>query len=512
MRKLFVAILVLCFAPTAFGQLLEIKPDEVELTLSGTAEYDDNIFNTPIDQDGQARDWVFRVGPKIRLWRGRGDLTYDLQYETRWESFADQTAPSAFDHYVLARAGLQLGPRTTVGFTDRFISTRSLNRSSFLVDPTAPDAVPVTDVEVARRRIKRNVMALNAQHSLTPRLTGTGLVTFSVFQNDRSEFFDSGTLSGTGNLIYALSEKDRVGGGMGVTWQSFNGTDTQNGSDTFFYRWFASWIHVFDPSMTLSVSGGPVVIDSQTRGDRPTQAAVPAFPFRNTETSGIRFLDSTTCPTNDSGTPVAGENCGLFPTEITGTTASAFRGASRIVELVDDGQEFGSNITFFGSIEFVKNWKDWRTSFSYVRTDAGSSGVGQSTVLDALTAQLVWNPDRNWTVRLLAQATMRQAATDQVANGVGLGPPVNLLLPAVGGFFVTPASPSTSLVLVESDAFTDITTYQTSMEVRRNIGRSFQVFGRVTYFYQDADLGTTSRTIDNFRTLFGFRYQFALHV
>ncbi len=518
MRKLFIATLVgLLFAQTASAQWLEIKPEEVELTFTGIAEWDNNVFNTSEDAPGRARDFLFRVGPKIRLRRTQGDLSYDVQYETLWESFANQTAPSVFDHYAFGRAAWQVGPRTTLFATDRFALTRSLNRGGFLVDPAAPDAVATTEIEVARQRIKRNIATLGVTHAFTPRLEGSGSLDYLIFQRSAANSFDNTTLSGTGQLLYALSENDRVGGGMGVTWQTFDGTATQNGSNTFFYRWFATWIHVFDPTMTLSVSGGPTLIDSDTRGSRPTTGLAQQFPFRNTETGGVRFIDSNTCPTNDSDTPVEAETCDVFPTEFQGQAAQIVRSAPlRQIDLVDDGDDFGSTVTFFGSIEFVKNWETWRTILGYRRTDSSASGLGQSTVLDAITGQLIWEPDRNWDLRFVTQFTSRTSATNQTANAIGLGDPVtNFTLLAAGGVPVTvfgTASPSTSLVLASSDQFTDVRDVRVFLNVQRKIGRDFEFFGRLTYIYQDGDIGGRSRTFDKFGAFFGFRYRFAMDV
>ena len=479
--------------------------EQIDIGLFGTLEYDNNVFNR---QDDLVNDVVFRTGLDAGLRRTRRDVTYELRYSPRFEQFVDNSAISDWDHNGLATLGWRVGPRTTLAFRDHFFLTNSLNRAAVLDEGPELDTGPSSDLEVDRQQIIQNASSLSVNHLLTPRLEGTGRLDYSIFRSDQEGSFDSQTTSGIGQLLYALNANNRVGGGTGVTLQSFDDTPTQDGSDTLFYRVFGSWVHAFDPSMTLRVNAGPTWIDADQSGRLRQSALVVRFPFRDTEGGGLRLIDASTCPTDD-GVPVLAPECGLFSTQISGADAFVIRRTGTIVFRDDEGAEFGQRMTLFAEIEFVKRWDKWRTVLRYLRTDSTSSGVGQSTVLDVLTAQLIWTPDRYWSLFLVGQYSNRQSATEQVANAVGLA---NTPLTLLDGTIV-PAAVSTSLRSAASDNFIDVQQLRFELRAERRVWERGTLFARALYLQQESGGTQQVSSFDNFRVLFGFRWRFdSIHI
>ena len=476
--------------------------EEINVGLFGNMEYDSNIFNR---QEDIVDDGVFRTGVDAGLRRRRGDLTYELRYSPRYQQYIDNSEISDWDHNALAVLGWRAGPRTTLSFRDHFFLTESLDRAFLFDEGPEADTGPRADIEVDRQQIIQNSTNLSVNHSLTPRLEGIGRFDYSIFRTDQDNRFPSDSLGGVGQLLYAVNARTRVGGGAGVTLQSFGDTTTQNGSDTLFYRAFGSLLHTFNPSTTLRVNAGPTWIDADQSGSTPQSAVVLRYPFRDTESGGLRFIDASTCP-DDDGVPVLAEACDVFPTQISGREAQAVRGTGTTVFLTDEPAEFGSRMTLFAEVEFIKRWERWRTVLRYTRSDSTSSGVGQSTVLDLLTAQLHWTPDRLWRVLFVAQFSNRQSATEQVGNSLGLAS-TSVFLPI--SQVTVPAAEAVSLRLVSSDNFINVQQLRVEVRVERVVFEHGTLFARALYLQQDSGGSSQQvRAFDDFRMLFGFTWKF----
>jgi hypothetical protein len=129
-------------------------------------------------------------------------------------------------------------------------------------------------------------------------------------------------------------------------------------------------------------------------------------------------------------------------------------------------------------------------------------------VLDVVIAQLIWDPTPVWSVSLTGSWSLRQQVDAQTTTAVGLGPPAPVALLIPGDFFITQASPATSLRFAEQEGLGDVMTYQASLRVKRRFGRRTEVFGQLTYLRQDYDDDPTRDAFDNFRALLGARWMF----
>ncbi len=499
MRALIAAALALVL----FGSL-PVDAEEVRLGVVGSIEYDSNLFNAP-ESELEIDDTAIRVGPLLALRRSQGSFTYQIRYAPRWEYFIDQSADDVWDHNAFLNAQWQISPRTTLRASNRFLITRSLNRSSFISDPTQPDVGPTPDIEVARQRITRNLAAFSAEHQFTERLEGILDLRHDLFITDRDDRFDSQTAGVTARSLYVLRPTDRIGGGAGFTWQRFEDTTLQPGSETLFYRLFASWVHQFDPTFTFTVNAGPTFIDQSTRGGAPTSAIVPAYPSRATTAGGVRTIDSASCPTNDDDVPYVADTCGLLGAELSGADAAFVRGTSTQVFQGSDAGDPDIRTTIFATADLTKMWRQWRASLRYQRSDSTASGVGQATILDFVSAFLIWTPDDRWESRFDLGWTNRQSATNQTGNSVGLGPPEAIAFPPPSTTLAA-GSPAVSLVRVQSDDIIDVQTWTTGLRVARRFGRWSQGWVQFRYLRQDFDGETSQRDFDDYRVAFGVRW------
>jgi hypothetical protein len=509
------AALVGLLAPTA------VPAEELDLGWFGSAEYDDNIFNTDEDEGDKTDDVVLRTGPILGLRRPAGEVTYEVRYEPRYEYFIDDSADDEFDHSAFGRARWQIAPTTSLTAVERFNVTHSLNRGTFIDDPTLPDVPGDLDVEVARQEIIRNAASLTLQHSFTSRLQGTLTGDQGIFRTDRDDRFESDSWGGSSYLTYTLTEFDQIGGGFAVNFQDYHDIENdagvdQEGQDSISYNLFATWYHTFDPTFSFRVQAGPAWVDVDELDPVDSQLVTP-FPLIS-QGGGVSFVDSSTC-LQDEGVPIFSAECQPFGTIFQGTSAAFIRnnlnGSPVTVFLDDEREDAGNDLTVFASAELQKRWEHFRVFLTYSRHDSSSSGVGQSTILDTLALNMIWEPARNWTVSFLAQASLREDASNPQGNVFGLAPTTV----DVGGVFVpgfmcpcvlqdVPASQVVSLRLVENDNKREVLTYRAQVRVKRRFGRNTEVFGQLTYLRQTTDDSFDDREFNNFRALIGARFMF----
>jgi hypothetical protein len=500
--------------------------EELDLGWFGTVDYDSNVFNT--DEDGDATDdVVLRTGPVLGLRRSQGDLTYDVRYEPRYETFVDNSELDEFDHSAFGRLRWQLDAATAITAVNRFSITHSANRATFITDPAAPDVPPSLDVEVERQELILNSASLEVAHSFTPRLRGTMTGSQSIFRTDHEDRFDSDTYNARGELLYMLNPRDQVGGGIAVNFNDFSDIEnpdgsTEQGQDVTSVNPFLRWVHTFDPTFTLSVQAGPTWIDVD-QPDPPDQADVVPYPLRQVG-PGVSFINASTCPTDD-GVPILSNDCmphgEIFGGVNTLDIVNRLNASPVTVFLDDDRDERGEDITIFAAVSLQKRWERFRTALSYQRQDSNSSGVGQSTILDVLSLFMAWEPVKLWSVHLLLQASLRDQTNEQQGTVLGIEPTAvevrNVFIPGRTDcpctIFPVPASRSVSLRLVDNDSFQEALTYRANLKIKRRIGRRSEVFGVLDYFWQDVENSLDNRQFDSFRATIGARWMYdPIHV
>jgi len=519
MRAFGIVALILLLSVSRAGA------EELGLGFTSSLEYDDNVFNTSEDSTtSKEEDFVFRVGPRVTLTRDRGDFTYRVRYSVLWENFVEESGFDNFDHSLDLRGTWRLGPRTSLTVADRFRLTESVNRrfgfdDEIVADPLIEDT---PDFEVDRQELTTNTASLRLVHQFTPRLEGQASLSFRLFRSDRDTSFDSESISGSASISYALDMNDRLGFGAGLTQTSVDGL-RGGSSDTRFFRFFGIWSHIFDPNTSFSIQAGPTFVDGDDN-DSLFVAAVQgtqAFPSETTESGGIRFIDPSTCPTED-GEPFLADRCDLFPTEFANSSPLATFARNAPVNLVEQFGNEGSSgrVTFFADMSFVKRWESWSTRISFRRTDSTSTGQGGTTILNVFSGQVRWEPAPRWDVSLVGNLSTRTSATEQLQTVIGLDPvefclggldgdtPQSVRLPGScpAGTTAVPAAAAVDLRRVETDDTFESRSLSGRLRISRRVGRRGSVFLRLNYLTQERDDLNSDREFDNFRAMIGFRW------
>jgi hypothetical protein len=536
-----------------------VQAAELDLSMTGSAGYDDNVFRTNRDKKDDAS---FRFGPTIRVRNADRTLSYNISYNPVYEKFVTYDEADDWSHFAAAAAEYQLNDQTVFNFLDQFRAAQSMNRGALIPeqDVTGEDIQDVPDSEVRREDVYRNHAVLSMTHNFGPRTVGSVAVVHDYFNSDRRNTSENFSLATTGNLDYAITARDRLGGGAGFTWQKYEGVRGQPESDSFIYRLFASWLHNFGDDTELKIQVGPALI--YTDQNKANVSMVNVYPhFEVTEDmtiaqaydrlglnvpGDVQDLDGTPLMGTDdirtgsvlvpgsadclkgsvvdsSGvqqTVFSNSNCGFNvvinndgsgPSTLPDTyqaTADAIIAANKTTPSFLDGSDGSSSdtrLTVFGEVSLTHHWlPELTSSVSYSRSDYSASSLGASTIADRVTVLNVWTPVRRWDFRVRGDWLQRKSSNEisQTFQVIAPADPASELPPA------TSIIESTDLISSKFDESIDTTYWSVSGRAAYRVSRRGTVSLRATYQHQDTDraASTTNSTFKNVRVILGFRY------
>jgi hypothetical protein len=242
------------------GLVLPGVSGAVDLNLSAdtSTQYDNNVFRS---ENNEENDVSFRFGPTVRVSDEESKFSYSLQYNPVYEVFIDHSDLNDLSHFASGNLSYAFSDRTSLAIAESFSATQSVNTGAFNDTNTdGNDNLLNPDAESARDDIYQNSVSLSLRHNFSPRMIGQ-----LVFANDYYDSANSGasrglSYQGTSSLTYALNARNRVGGGGGVTYQTFEETLGNPGSDTLTYQIFGSWVRTFGESTELSIRAGPAFL------------------------------------------------------------------------------------------------------------------------------------------------------------------------------------------------------------------------------------------------------------
>ncbi len=438
----FVALVILLLPAMAWGEA------DLRVSLAAGVEYDNNVFRT---SDDQTQDVLFRIGPRIRFRDERENLDYNFSYRLPYSRGFETRQDASFDQFFTGGLSYRFTPRTSFTMEDRFAWIRSDRAVQPIDDPDAPQ------INTGDERILRNNLNASLEHLFTNRLTGTLGVASSLFTSDRDDRREVQTYNGAGNLSYALNSKHRIGGGASFTHQDFADLPEQPGSTTDIYRVFASWMYRIDETLSFSIRGGPTWIDTVQNGAAALVAnnnpAGFGNPFLFTRVTDAGFANGVPIDTDGNGSPdirinnvflpvdsliiATEQSCGVLApsTPVISPQPSCNEGDYSVIPydtpsnqaivdaIVADGSvpffafvdppgaptsQQSTQFTYFGSASLNKRWSPRVSSgLSYQRSESSASGVGGSTILDAVTANLNFRYSSLWNFALRADWTNR---------------------------------------------------------------------------------------------------------
>lgn len=518
---------------------------DLDLSMTTTAGYDDNIFRTDKDKKDDAS---FRFGPTVRVRDETSKLSYNVSYNPVYEKFVTWTEADAWAHFAHGALDYQLSDRTLLSLSENFRFAQSLNIGPLVPNEDASggdiQAVPETDVE--REDIYRNTASASVFHTFAAHTQGEFTVSHDFFDSERTNTSKSNSVSGFANVMHALTARDQLGLGAGTTWQRFDRVQGQPESDTFIFRLTASWIHNFGQDTELTVRAGPAVIytdqdSGQTGSERlyphvfvgSAKTIAQAYSALNLAVPGdVQDLDGNPLMGSDTiaaGSVLIPEDSKCLMGMVGGQTVFqrsncsynvvvdagnlAFSGVANTIATggsvnlnFASGNGGGSEtrVTAFGEAGISHYWfPELSSRASYSRSDSGASSLGSSTISDRVLVETTWTPTRRWDLQVRGDWLQRQSANDitntyVVIDGTDAG--------GFGYNIIT----STALVSGTTNDAVDTEYWRVSGRVAYRTSRRSTVTLRASYQHQDTDRGTSrsNSTFENVLVFLGFRYDF----
>lgn len=515
---------------------------DLDLSLTTTAGYDNNIFRTDKDTDDDAS---FRFGPTARVRDTTSKLSYNVSYNPVYEKFASWTEADEWSHFANGALDYQLSDRTRLSLSENFRFAQSLNRGPLVAqtDASGNDIQFVPNTEVRREDVYLNTASASVFHNFTAHTVGEFTVSHNFFDSERNNTSKNNSVSGFANVMHALTARDQVGLGGGATWQRFDDVRGQPQTDTFIFRLTGSWIHNFGQDTELSLQGGPAVIyTDQESGRTGSEDLYPFELVANGKTiaqaydalglnvpADVQDLNGTSL----SKDTLIGDNSVLIPEDTSclmgmvsnqtvfdrancsfnvvvdrdiaafQATADAISGAGTVdLNFVSgNGGESDTRVTAFGEVSISHHWfSELSSRASYTRSDSGATSLGSSTVSDHAMVETVWNPTRRWDLKVRGDWLQRKSASD-ISN-------THLVIAATDFGFPNQVITSTALVTGTTNDSVDTEYWRVTGRAAYRTSRRSTVTLRAHYQHQDTDRGSSrsNSSFENVLVILGFRY------
>jgi hypothetical protein len=429
--------------------------------------WDSNVFQNSANEQS---DFSVRTGPTLRLREAQGDLTYDLNYQARYEAYArlkGLNGIDSLDHYLSAQGAWTVTPNTTIEASNNFAYTSDINS---LFDT----AGLVSTVVLGRQQLITN----NAGASLTQRLGPLWNLTASVGNQllDYQDPQQSNTTATTGTLQLTRGFTPRLVAGVGAEYQrqDFAAVGQIPSRGTTLYQGFGVLNYSISPTWKLSVQAGPAFV--QPDSITTETVLLPQY----------LFVDPSTCSQRADGTPVyivfpRTANGGCLPPPY---LIDPPRNTNVNVPFVG-AQNAGSSLNYFGTISIAKEWRLWRASVDYSRSASNSSGLNGSTTLDQFSGTVTWTPSPLWNLGFNAIYSTQSALNAVPQREVALLPGQDVQL--VGGvpalaIFGIPFEVDTGKSLSNT---IDLTTIYFTLTGSRRISRRLSINGAASFWQQE---------------------------
>ncbi len=331
---------------------------ELQFLVENRIGGDDNIFLVAQDSDrSKTDDGYWSLVPGVILSEtDKKELSYDFRYRPSYEKYFTTSDVDGFDHRASGRLDWQATPADFVGIQGDFARTRRL-RQGLNADAFDPDAA----LEGSDRlKIQRSRASFFYQRQLTPRFSGRVDYGFDDLDYSRRAITDSRAHTIAGGVNYAVDPLTSVGATVTgrlrnskFTREALFGIEDEIRSTSRTVDLSLSLRRQLTPTFDVSVQAGPSFI--RTKQDRQVGAL---------------------------------------------------------------GTESGSrDVSVFAAAAANKRWKRVILSVVYTRFESGGAGVAASTIVDDVTATVVYRPDPSWRLALTGGWNLRDEIADDVEVG-----------------------------------------------------------------------------------------------
>jgi hypothetical protein len=516
---------------------------DLTFTAEGFAEYDDNAFRDPSDEED---DVLFRLSPAVRIHEDRGeDARYSLQYAVPFEFAVDNgDRLDDIDHNLTGRITYHINDRVEAFGTGALRYLRSGLRQTAVEDPAGSSNAPLVNTE--RERILITNAETGMTYSFSPRMTGTARVGWELFDPEREDRARNQRLSTSAELSYVLAPKHSVGGALVFSLQDFDDRVNIAASQTLSYGLRGQWLYRFDETTTFSINVGPSLLQTDQDDADALLTGQQLVPFVNvsgnvsgkTDVDGNPFSgpvgsDSIVvgnfdlCSQLGDGTPVIVS--GACPLDIIIDSNGEqlliddIRAATTSLANSDPDGESDTSFNVFGELTLRKDWApNLRSALTYSRQQGGASGLGGAVIRDAVSFSNTWTPSERWQFTARADWSLRESVveqaqvvtqaalvdtTDAATFPTGNGIPVAV---NIAGIAPDGSVTGSNITLRGDTSEIDTMRWGVSGRATHRFSRNTSGHIQLTYNQQESEGGTLGNSSDfeNFLALVGVRYVF----
>jgi hypothetical protein len=160
-----------------------------------------------------------------------------------------------------------------------------------------------------------------------------------------------------------------------------------------------------------------------------------------------------------------------------------------------------TEVTAFGEVSISHHWfPELSSRASFIRSAAGATSLGSSTVSDHAMLETIWNPTRRWDLQVRGDWLRRKSPNDITNTYVVIGD--------TDFGFANNVVTSTDLVAATIDNTVDTEYWRVSGRAAYRTSRRSTVSLRASYQHQDTDRGASrsNSSFENVLVILGFRY------
>lgn len=496
--------LLLALALAVLAAAAPLAAEELRFGVDSETTFDNNIFS---DEEEEVEDLSLRITPWMEVEDRRGSLTWNLTYRPAYEAFLDTEGIDGWDHDVEGTIAWRISPRTTLELSDRFRRSQSVSRFN---DSQVDDLGQVVSETLGRRsRSKFNDFEALLTHQLSADQQLFFVLQQSIFDLTSQDRESVGAV-----VSYRRQVSERLATGLtgSIRRLTFEGVGEADDTETDFFNLSGLLEYSFTPSLQVSFSGGPALVDSGDSAGFPSvfrnQPAIPTLPTAQ-GAFPVRF---GSCPATEEGQPFLSARC--TPVAVVLPPADA----GQRVDLDFVGEETAdetTRITFFADIALTKTWEHWALNLGFRRQDSSSGSSGVSTINDTLSAGLSWDPAPRWNVGLSAAWSRERQATDSVVPVVVLRPDPRLVQNMDGSFSRVDLGEAAGIGTIEAESDLEQITTVLSARVNYQLSRRLDLFGRFFFIQENNDEPEdtssqvfTGEDFSRFSISFGVSYHF----
>ena len=459
--------------------------------------WESNVLRSSVNEES---DFSFLTGPVVRLRQPQGDLEFDLEYRPSYEAFVKLDGINEFEHFAEGELTWHMTPRTEFSIADDFAISSRIT-TIFDAAQAAEAGVAVLD----RQRIRSNRGSARLTHRLDRLWEFSAELDNQIFDYENERQSDTAAWSGTVQVTRAITPRLIAGIGASAQRQDFQGVEVAGfgqtpDTGTTILQGFGLVTYQISKTWSASVSAGPAWANPDS-----VDEAFAVSPLNQDPTTGERPLLRDRF--NDEIILAPGEIRFIYDVPIVCPPQSqrdcpVFAPApANLVEAGTEpfvGQGAESSLTYFANLSLEKTWQRWRASASYRRSASNASGIGTSTLVDAVSATLLYTPTEKWRISL-SGGYSKQTALSEARQRVPVLEPLEAVLGPDGRYRPgrCPSGPADAdcfqaifgdVVAVTSggtiDNAVDFSTARIELRALRRISKRFRVLGTAAYFRQ----------------------------